>query len=1190
MNKSFLTRAITLVAVVTMMATVPPSLAKEHTTLPAGTHTQVTNALRSSPLMFIENAGQCPDNARFQVRGGSSRFDEGISTASAVTTTRVSVASDGTQGNGDSYGFSVSADGRYVAFESEASNLVPGDTNGCKDVFVHDRVTSQTTRVSIASDGVQGYSDSECPSVSADGRYVVFHSLDNTLVQGDTNLTYDIFVHDRVTGQTTRVSVASDGTQGDGGGSLEPSISADGRYVAFWSGASNLVPGDTNGKMDVFVHDRQTGQTTRISVASDGTQGNGDSYTPSISADGRYVAFESEASNLVPGDTNGRMDVFVHDRQTGQTNRISVTSDGGQGNDRAGLPSISADGRYVVFQSDASNLVPGDTNGRTDVFVHDQKSGQTTRISVASDGTQGNGGSYRPSISADGRYVTFHSEASNLVSGDTNERIDVFIHDRQTGQTIRVSIASDGTQGNGDSYTPSISTDGQYVMFSSSASNLVPGDTNGTYDVFVHDRGSGPGPTYSISGHVRDSSGNPIFGVVVSAGAAGSATTDGNGAYTITGLAAGTYTLTPSKSGYTFTPATRTVSVPPDATGKDFTGYDRPPIVFVHGWTGLPPLGSCDWPDPDAAFQSVDDFLRNAGYHVEYARLETSPCYTPPLDENVPRLGNAIALAKAATNQPKVILIAHSMGGLVSRAYIEGPDYDDDVAALFTFGSPHQGVPVDALVFLAGPGGASGLGAYCITQPAVCEFSTPGMIFFNRDHPVRVIGVYYHAISGNAPWSPRSALGKVMYWLIGGGDDGIVPTNSGTGLSGIPDPWPTDEVHSTGMGPRSYFIRDNGPSISYMQCLKPVLVDRNKHICGGVSALEITPEVTPAPTARTPFEYGTLLAGQSVTRAISLEGGPTLFVAQWQTGTLAVTLVDPNDQVIDPAYATSHPNVVTYDADETVATYYFTNTIAGAWQLVLQATSVPADGSAYVTFAAFESDLALTTETNRYWYGPGATATITASLSGSPAGATVTATILRADGVTDTVSLLPQGAGRYQGTYTVPDAPGYAEVRLVATGNTAEGSPFERGLNLAFQISPGSVALTGIYSDTPEPRLAGSSFYKALLVTAGINSAISGTVGLSADLVDADGNFVAHSLTIEEVTAGAGTLTLRFDADDIYASRRNGPYTLTNLLLTDRRGATLVVAEAESVYTTAAYDYRFFGNGEVYLPLVLKNH
>jgi len=223
----------------------------------------------------------------------------------------------------------------------------------------------------------------------------------------------------------------------------------------------------------------------RVSVASGGTQGNGDSGCPSISADGRYVAFQSYASNLVPGDTNEVGDVFVHDRLTGQTTRVSVASDGTEGNDYSRRPSISADGRYVAFASLASNLVPGDTNGTWDVFVHDRLTGQTTRVSVASGGAQGNSGSWCPSISADGRYVAFQSYASNLVPGDTNGVLDVFVHDRLTGQTTRVSVASDGTQGDSYSFGSSISADGRYVAFSSLASNLVPGDTNDKPDIFV---------------------------------------------------------------------------------------------------------------------------------------------------------------------------------------------------------------------------------------------------------------------------------------------------------------------------------------------------------------------------------------------------------------------------------------------------------------------------------------------------------------------------------------------------------------------------------------------------------------------------------------------------------------------------------------------------------------------------------
>ena len=342
-----------------------------------------------------------------------------------------------------------------------------------------------TTRVSVRSDGTEGNDDSFYPSISADGLYVAFFSSASNLVLNDTNSRRDVFVHDRQTGQTTRVSVDSYGTQGNDG-SGDPSISGDGRYVAFSSGASNLVTGDDNGEYDIFVHDRQTGQTTRVSVDSNGTEGNGASEYLSISADGRYVAFSSYASNLVSDDTNGECDIFVHDRWTGQTARVSVASDGTQGNDDSDYPSISADGRYVAFDSGASNLVLNDTNATSDVFAHDRQTGQTTRVSLASDGTQGNGGSWYSSISANGRYVTFQSDASNLVLNDTNGYDDVFVHDRSTGQTARVSVASDGTEGDGSSYESSISADGCYVAFESLASNLVMGDDNGRMDIFVH--------------------------------------------------------------------------------------------------------------------------------------------------------------------------------------------------------------------------------------------------------------------------------------------------------------------------------------------------------------------------------------------------------------------------------------------------------------------------------------------------------------------------------------------------------------------------------------------------------------------------------------------------------------------------------------------------------------------------------
>lgn len=385
----------------------------------------------------------------------------------------------------------LSADGRYVAFQWEGSHLVAGDTNNVNDVFVYDRWSKTTDRVSLNSLGVQGNGRSEYPAISADGRFVAFESSASNLVDGDTNSQRDIFVHDRATGATTRVSIDSAGEQGRLG-SFSPTISREGRYVAFDSYAPNLVADDTNAARDVFVHDRETGSTTRVSIGSEGSQGDGDSDIPAISGDGRFVAFASDATNLVTGDSNDSGDVFVHDRQTGMTTRVSVSSQGAQGDDHSFWLDISHDGGTVAFTSLASNLVAGDTNRRRDVFLRDRAAATTERISVDAGGAQGDGGSITPSISDDGSQVAYLSWASNLVPGDSNGRGDVFVFDRLTGATSRVSVASSGIQGNDNSVQAEISGDGRIVAFQSYASNLVDGDENGQVDVFAHDRWAGP--------------------------------------------------------------------------------------------------------------------------------------------------------------------------------------------------------------------------------------------------------------------------------------------------------------------------------------------------------------------------------------------------------------------------------------------------------------------------------------------------------------------------------------------------------------------------------------------------------------------------------------------------------------------------------------------------------------------------
>ena len=449
----------------------------------------------------IRGASFGKDDRRFRLRaehapGGNRTYtvtyaadDKYGNTAVVQTTVRVPksgatlISRNRIPGDEASTAVAITATGNVVAFSSYATNLVSGDTNQLRDVFVRNRTAGTTERVSVSSAEVQANGTSGSPAISGSGRFVAFASAATNLVPGDGNRRNDVFVRDRTAGTTERVSVGPANGEANGG-SAAPSLSADGRFVAFHSFATNLLSSaDSNGTADIFVHDRTTNLTSR---PCDGVQGNGPSITPAISADGAVVAFVSSANNLVAGDTNGRADVFTCDRASGVIERISVNDAGVEADDQSFLPAISADGRFVAFKSLADNLVPGDYNRLVDVFVRDRQTGTTERISADRHGGDADDISFPPSISYDGRFVAFGALATNLVGEDVNQVADVFVRDRQTAVTYLVNVNAEGEQADRGTpdIAPAITGDGGQVGFVSLATNL-DGPDNGVSDVFV---------------------------------------------------------------------------------------------------------------------------------------------------------------------------------------------------------------------------------------------------------------------------------------------------------------------------------------------------------------------------------------------------------------------------------------------------------------------------------------------------------------------------------------------------------------------------------------------------------------------------------------------------------------------------------------------------------------------------------
>lgn len=403
---------------------------------------------------------------------------------------RASVNSEGVEGDLSSYRSGISADGRFVVFRSEATNLVPGDLNDWSDIFVHDRQTGQTIRVSVASDGTESDSYSRDPTISHDGRYVAFASRGENLVPGDSNNFVDIFVHDLSAGETQRVSVATDGTQANGD-SWEPKISGNGRYVVFESDATNLAGASSDLVPNVFLHDLQNGVTELVT-----DDGLGPPYTgiqAAISADGRYVAFLHQEGDC-PIPFGWSMYAYVRDRQFGSVRLVSVDSNGNPPPVcfKAERLSISPDGSRCGFTT-FDSLAPDDTNGTGDFYVYGMDTGTSERVSVKPDGSQIDEGCHGGrQISDVGRPLTFGCYSPLLPPEDVgpgNSGAYAFIRDVEQGTLTLISLAYrnyPAGPGSGGAAV-SISPDGVYVTFETDGSEIVPNDNNGETDVFVWD-------------------------------------------------------------------------------------------------------------------------------------------------------------------------------------------------------------------------------------------------------------------------------------------------------------------------------------------------------------------------------------------------------------------------------------------------------------------------------------------------------------------------------------------------------------------------------------------------------------------------------------------------------------------------------------------------------------------------------
>lgn len=640
----------------------------------------------------------------------------------------------------------------------------------------------------------------------------------------------------------------------------------------------------------------------------------------------------------------------------------------------------------------------------------------------------------------------------------------------------------------------------------------------------------------------------------------------------------------------------------------------RPPIILVHGWQGMNfDKADCDDTDPndpdfnyvDANWDHIDEEFEAMGFFVEYVRSKSGSSFSEPncspvAEENAPQVALAIDRALAdprAQGQSKVVLVAHSMGGLVSRAYLESDLYRGDVVALFTLGTPHVGVPVDVLSTWVEilTLGAISLDDYCIAQPVVCQFSDneasnpagfTGIETFNAVHNQRASGVYYHLLGGDIGFDDRSLVTcDPLYLLIPGLNDCIVPLPSAMGmgsadgslgpLSGAIDRLQVYAAHIEFFNddpslpgtcqyrhnfhnkneycvtvPGFAYLNQLLPSSSMRDCLAPVIDNRlGDHVCGTVSQLAYA---TQTAAGRTPSQRHFVPAGQTLSRIFQVAGGPTLFTVYHQAD-LKVYLLDPAGQTLDAAYAQTNPQQLTFETRPGSGTaIWLPQAATGQWQLVMAASNDEPVTALSLMFAPNAADVQLAFDKGSY--RPGETATIQATVQGLNQ-AQLTAT-LTAGPFEQTINLAPAGTNQFVATFTAPSRPGYAQLTLQFTGQVANGTAIEQQIVRLMPIVAETMHLTGSYSQTQTAN-------GDLAVGVGLRVDAAGLYGLSADLNDAQGQLVAHNSHVERIPAGDNTLTIHFSNVPTAA----GPLTLTNLRLTDYAQSGLSVSLADPQFT-----------------------